>query len=175
MDALEAAADDGIDAEELPALGRPVARAAGTVFFAGEDHGRRTARDVGHGGVVNRHLLAFRLQDGDSALDAPAIRLRRQHQILDAHVSEGAAHHHLVIATAAAVAVEVWDADVVLEQIDARRRSGLDRSRWADVIRSHRIAENAEDASATNRGGRPGLHGEVLEEWRLGDISGLVP
>ena len=54
--------------------------------------------------------------------------LDRQHQILDPHVGEGAAHHHLVIAAPAAVAVEVGNADVVLEQVDARGRSRLDRA-----------------------------------------------
>ncbi len=37
VDALEALRDDGLHAEQLRALGGPVARAAGAVFLAGED------------------------------------------------------------------------------------------------------------------------------------------
>jgi hypothetical protein len=47
------------------------------------------------------------LQQRVAAFLAAAVGPRRQHQVLDAHVGEGAAHHHLVVAAAAAVAVEV--------------------------------------------------------------------
>ena len=40
VDALEALDDHGADAEQSRALGRPVARRAGAVFLAGEDHQR---------------------------------------------------------------------------------------------------------------------------------------
>src|SRR5256885_16920273 len=38
------------------------------------------------------------LVNGDAAFDARAVGLRRKHQVLDAHVAEGAAHHDLVVA-----------------------------------------------------------------------------
>jgi hypothetical protein len=44
---------------------------------------------------------------GHAALDAG------NHQVLDARVREGAAHHHFVIAAARAVAVEVGGHDAV--------------------------------------------------------------
>ncbi len=54
VDALEAARDHRLDAEQLRALGGPVARRAGAVFLAAEDHRRRAVGDVAHGRVVNR-------------------------------------------------------------------------------------------------------------------------
>ena len=44
MDALEALRDDRLDAEQLRALRRPVARAAGAVFLAAEDDRRHALR-----------------------------------------------------------------------------------------------------------------------------------
>jgi hypothetical protein len=41
VDALEAARHHGLDAQQLRALGGPVARGAGAVFLAGEDDGGR--------------------------------------------------------------------------------------------------------------------------------------
>jgi hypothetical protein len=40
MDALETLGDDGLDAQQIGALGRPVARRAGAVFLAGDHHQR---------------------------------------------------------------------------------------------------------------------------------------
>jgi hypothetical protein len=36
-----------------------------------------------------------------------AIAAGGQHQVFDAHIGKGAAHHHLVVATARAVGVEI--------------------------------------------------------------------
>src|SRR6478735_971927 len=55
MDALEALGDDGANAEQVRALGRPVARGAGAVFLAGQNHERHAFRLVAHGGVVDEH------------------------------------------------------------------------------------------------------------------------
>jgi hypothetical protein len=72
-----------------------------------EDERRRAFGDVFHRRVVDRHLLAARLEQREPAFLAAAAGQRRDHQVLDAHVGEGAAHHHLVVAAARAVAVEV--------------------------------------------------------------------
>ena len=71
VDALEALRDDGLHAEQARALGRPVARAAGAVFLAGDDDERRARLLVLHRGVVDAHLLAAGLVLGDAALDVP--------------------------------------------------------------------------------------------------------
>ncbi len=55
VDALEAACDDGLDAQQVGALGRPVAARAGAVLLAGEDDRGRALGLVGHRGIVDRH------------------------------------------------------------------------------------------------------------------------
>ena len=73
---------------------------------------------VPHRGVVDRHLLAVGLVARHAALDA------RDHEVLDAHVGEGAARHDAVVAAARAVAVEVRRRDARGDcRYDARRRS----------------------------------------------------
>ena len=57
---------------------------------------------VAHRRVVDRHLLARRIVDGDAAFTC-----RRHHLVLDADVGEGAAHHHFVVAAPRAVGVEI--------------------------------------------------------------------
>ena len=47
---------------------------AGAVFLAAEDDRRRALRDVFHRRVVDRHLLARRLEQRDAAFDARAVR-----------------------------------------------------------------------------------------------------
>jgi len=96
-----------------------VARAAGAVLLAAERHGRDAFGDVFHRSLVDRHLLAGGLVDGDAAFDARAVGLHGKHQVLDAHVAEGAAHHDLVVAAARAEAVELGHRHVMLLQIDA--------------------------------------------------------
>jgi len=167
VDALEAARNDGFDAQQLRAFRRPVARGAGAVFLAAEHHRGRALGDVAHGGVVDRHLFL--------ADQREAAFLALQHEVLDAHVGEGAAHHHLVVAAARAVAVEVGHRHVVLLQEDAGGRGGLDRAGGRDVVGGHRVAEHAEDARAADRRGLDGGHGEAGEERRLGDVGRLRP
>jgi hypothetical protein len=80
-----------------------------------------TPAAVFHRRVVDRHLLAAGLVQRVAAFLARAVGRGRQHQVLDAHVGEGAAHHHLVVAAARAVAVEVGLQHAVLEQVLAGR------------------------------------------------------
>jgi hypothetical protein len=68
----------------------------------------------------------------------------RHYQVLNAHIRKRAAHHHLVIATSRAVAVEVLDIDALLLQVQTSRRRRLDRARRTDVVRRHRVAEDRE-------------------------------
>ena len=115
MDALERLADDRADAEQVGALGRPVARGAGAVFLAGEDDQRNLLLLVAHGRVVDRHPLARGVVDGHAALDAG------HHLVFQADIGEGAAHHHFVTAAARAVLVEVARLDLVGNEILAGR------------------------------------------------------
>ena len=93
-----------------------------------------------HGRVVNAHPRVVRLMHRHAAFDAG------HHEVLDAHVGEGAANHHAVVAAARAVAIEVLDRDALLDQINAGGRSGLDRPGRTDVIGGDRIAENGQRA-----------------------------
>ena len=57
----------------------------------------------------------------DPPLDSASVRLNRNHQVLDAYVREGAAHHHIMIAATGTITVEIGYGDVVLQKIDSRR------------------------------------------------------
>src|SRR6266852_2103653 len=151
VDALEAAHDHRTNAEKQRAFRRPVARAARAVLLAAEHHGRDAFRDVFHRRFVDRHLLARRLVNGDAAFDARAVGLHREHQVLDAHVAEGAAHHDLVVPAARAEAVELGHRHVMLLQINAGLGGGLDRARRADLVCGQRVAEDPQDARTADR------------------------
>src|SRR5882672_495272 len=94
VNALEALGDHCLDSQQHRALGRPVARAAGTVFFPGENHQRRTRRLVFDRRVENGHLLAAGDVQGHAAFRA------RQQEVAQPDVGKGAAHHHFVVAAA---------------------------------------------------------------------------
>src|SRR5262249_9793358 len=106
MDALERLANDGTHAEQIGSLGGPVARRAAAIFLAGEDDERDALALVAHRGIVDRHALARRIMNGHAALDAG------HHLVLEADIGERAAHHHLVIAAARAILVEVGRLDL---------------------------------------------------------------
>src|SRR3712207_7709029 len=60
-------------------------------------------------------------------------RSARHHLVPDARVREGAAHHHLVVAAARAVAVEVGLPDLMLHQVFADRKSTRLNSSHANI------------------------------------------
>ena len=102
--------------------------------------------------------------------------LGRQHQVLDAHVGEGAAHHDLVVAAARAVAVEVGLQHAVVEQVRPAGRAVLEAAGRRDVVGRDAVAEQRHDARALHAGDqRRRRHREVLEEGRLGDVGAVGP
>ncbi len=107
VDAFEALSYDSFDAEEAGAFGGPVAAGAGAVFLSGEDDERGAGGLVCHAGVINAHLLAGGLVDREAAFHACAVGFGGNHEVFDADIGEGAAGHDAVVATAAAVAVEL--------------------------------------------------------------------
>src|SRR5947209_16518678 len=150
--ALEALGDDGAHTQQERPLRRPVARTAGSVLLPGDDDQRKPRRLVVHRRVVDAHLLADGLQSSDAAFGA------RHHQILDADVGERTAHHHLMVAAARAVGVEVLHLDAPKQKIATGGRLGLDRARGADVVGRHRGGEDcgrAWDAAVGNGAGLP--------------------
>jgi hypothetical protein len=97
VDALEALGDDAFTPSSIVPLAaqsreEPVPYSSPARTTSGTLLGL-----VAHRRVVDRQLLARRLVLGDAALDAG------HHQVLQADVGEGAAHHHLVVAAARAV------------------------------------------------------------------------
>ena len=170
MDALERLRDHGADAEQPRTLRRPVARGSRAVFLAGEHHERHAVPLVAHGGVVDRHLLARRIMDGDAALDA------LHHLVLDADVGEGAAHHHLVIAAPRPVGVEVGARNAVFGEVAPGRAVGLDGPGRRDVVGGDRIEEQPEDAGVDHVLHRLRRQRHSVEVRRVLDIGGgLVP
>ena len=123
MDALERFGDDGAHPEQAWTLGGPVARAAAAVLLAGQDDERNTFVRVPQSGVVDRHLLLVGQMRRPVALAAG-------HQLVaQPDVGEGAAHHHLVVATSRTVAVEVGPPDAVLDQVASGRAVDGNRTR----------------------------------------------
>src|SRR3546814_20919593 len=138
-DALEALGDHGLDAQQDRALGRPVARRAGAVFLAGQDHQRRAVGLVLHRRVVDRQLFAGAVALAEVLREAAFHAVERL--VADAAVGEGAAHPHLVVAAAPAVAVE-------LGSLHAARPHALYR-RSPVVAVSHRRASAGAHRSTT--------------------------
>ena len=166
VDALEALRDDGAHAEELRALGRPVARRAGAVFAPREHDERNLLRLIAHRRVIDRQTLAGGLHDRQAALDHVA-RLVLHHLVLDADIGERAAHHHFVIAAAGAVLVEVDRPHLMLDEILTGRARGLDRARGRNVVGGDRIEEEREDARVLDVGDRDRRLGQPLEIGRV--------
>ena len=118
VDALEALGDDGPDAEQGGALGGPVTAAPRPVLLAGQHDQGHALVGVAHGRLVDGRLGAVGEVQRDAALGA------RRQEVAQADVGEGAAHHHLVVAAAGAVGVEVLGAP-------RRGRSGSARPAWS--------------------------------------------
>src|ERR1035438_1667649 len=95
-------------AEKLWSLGCPIARGAGAVFLACEDHERHAALCVLHAGVKDGHSFALGQQARDAAFGAG------RELVAQAHIGESAADHDFMIAAARAVAVEVRRLDTVI-------------------------------------------------------------
>ena len=166
MNTLEALGDHRAHAQELGALGRPVAGGAGAVFLAGEDHQRAALGLVAHGRVIDRHHFA-----GGEVLGHAALDLRGQ-LVADPDVGEGAAHHDLMVPAAGAVGVEVGLRHLAFTQVFASRRGQLDGAGRADVVGGDRVAEHAEDTGLDDVGDRLGLHAHALEIGRVLNIGG---
>ena len=168
---------DGLDAEQLRALRRPVARRAGAVLLAAEDDRRRALRRCTSSPRRRSDIFSpRRLEQRDAAFLARAVGLRRQHQVLDAHVGERAAHHHLVVAAARAVAVEVGDST-------RRARAGRRRPASVGLIEPAGLMWSVVTESPKMPSARapwmsptlPGRHLEAVEERRLRDVGRRRP
>ena len=115
------------------------------VLLAREHDERHAFVRVPHRGVVDRHLLAV----GRCSVKPPSVPGASWLRMRD--VGERAAHHHLVVAAARAVRVEVARLDAVLDRATppaGRRRADVARRR--DVIGRDAVAEQREHARAVD-------------------------
>ena len=168
VDALEALGDDGAHAEERRALGGPVAAAPGPVFAAGQHDQRHTLVGVLHGRVEDGRLGAVGQVQGHAALGAG------RQQVAQAHVGEGAAHHHFVVAPPRPVGVEVVALHPVVGQVATGRGRRSDGARRRDVVRRHRVTEQGQHPGPVHVGHRRRRHGHAREVRRVLHVGGGV-
>ena len=105
---------------------------------------RHALGPVAHRGVVDELLLAVGQVDRVRAL------LALDEPVAQPDVAERAAHHHLVVAAAGAVRVELERRDAVLLEPLPGRRPRRDRAGRRDVVGRDRVAEDGEDARAVD-------------------------
>ena len=165
MDALVALGDDGAHAQQPGALGGPVAGAAAAVLRAREDHQRHALRLVAH---RRRRTGTSRSPSGWCVVYGPSLVGER---VAQPDVAEGAAHHHLVMSAAGAIAVEVERRHAVrLEPLAGRAPAG-DRARGRDVVGGHRVAQHRQHPRAHDVGDGRRLGRQPLEERRQRDVA----
>src|SRR5205085_8515112 len=128
VDPLEALGDHGADAEEHRPLRGPVARTPRAVLLASEHDEGNALASVPLRGVEDRHALVAGEMRGPGPL-GPGSKL-----VAEPHVRERAAHHHLVVSAAGAVAVELRLCGTALEQVPPRGCVRLDRAGPRDVV-----------------------------------------
>ena len=98
----------------------------------------------------------------------------RHQQVAQTDVGEGAAHHHLVVATTGAVRVEVRRCHTQRLQV-ARRRGILgDIASRGDVVRGDGVAKHGQRACALNFGDSLRRHGHAVEVGRVAHVRALV-
>src|SRR5262245_60914129 len=103
-------------------------------------------------------------------MNGPRALAARHEQVLEADVREGAPQHHLVVAAARAVGVELAPLDAVLDEILPGRRVWPYRPGRRDVVRRDGIAEQDETTRALDVRDRLGLARHPLEVRREADV-----
>ena len=114
---------------KLRAFGGPVARTAGAIFLTGENHQRHASAPVLR---AQRRKCDICSPPGCNFVTPPSTA--GHHQVFDAHVGEGAARHHAVVAATRTIRVEIFDFDAVVLQIPSGGRTRLDRAGGRNVI-----------------------------------------
>ena len=118
-----------------------------------------------HAGVEDRHLLAFGQQPRHAAFSS------RRKLVAQANVGKRSAHHHLVVAAARSVGVEIRRLDAVLGKILPCRAVRLDVAGRRNVVRRHRIAQHREHARAEDVRDRIGLLLHPVEVRSLANVG----
>ena len=103
----------------------------------------------------------------------PASLGPRRQLVPEANVRERAAHHHLVIAAAGAVRVEVARRDTFRDEVSAGGAVGRDRTRWRDVICRHAVAKDGEHPRRADVRRRGWFERQPVEKRRVADVGGV--
>ena len=107
-------------------------------------------------------------------MDRP-VPFRIGHELVsDAHVAEGATHHHLVIAATRTEGVPVGLLDAVFTQVLRGRPVFRDGAGRRDVIGRDRIAKHGEHTRAGDVPQRLRFRGQLAEERRIPDVGAVV-
>ena len=167
VDALVAGCNDRLDTKKTGSLGCPVPTAAGAVFLPGQNDERDFLPGIFLRCIKDAQALSVGLVEGLTTLDT------REHEVLDADIGKGATGHDAVIATAAAIAVEVFPLHAMFAEEASGRGFFLDGSGGRNVVGGHGITEDAKRSRSGDRGDGSGLHPEVFKEGGLLDISAL--
>ena len=165
MNALVALGDDRADAQQLRAFGCPVARGAGAVFLAGENHEWDSSLGVVLGGIVNEALFTAEEVPRVTTFDAV------EKKVFETDVCEGATDHDLVVAAARAVGVEILAVHAVLAQVLPGGRVGLDGTRGRDVVGRSRVTDLHEYARTFDVTNGIKLHAHPLEIRGLAHVG----
>ena len=170
VDAFEALGDNGFDAEESGAFGRPIAGGAGAVFLSGDDDEWGAVLLVAKSGIVDGEGFAGGLEAGNAAFGAWG------EEIFDTNIGESASGHDAIVSATGAVAIEVVGFDAIFGEEEARWAGFFDGASGGDVVGGHAIAEDTEGASVEDFVDVTWLHGEVGEEGGFLDVgAGFVP
>lgn len=167
VDALVGLSDHGAHALQVGTLGSPVAGGTRTVLFAGEEDRVLALLLVPVSGVEDSHFFAAGHVDsgGTDLLD---------HLVNEAHVSESAPSHDLVITSAGAVRVEVLLSDAALCQVASGRGVLGDLTSRGNVVCGDRVSHVDEAVGALDVRDGVEFVGRVLEEGRVVHVGGLV-
>ena len=165
MNALEALGERRADAQERRALRRPVARRPAAVHLAGHHHERHARSLVVHGRIEQRpHLVC-------QEVARPAALFSLGQLVLQLHVRERAAHHHLVVAAPCAVRVEVGRHHAALLQVARRRGVCRNGARGGDVVGGDEVAEPRQRAGAHDGLGSRRLAPHAVEVRRAPHVG----
>ena len=150
-------------------LGRPVARRAGAVFFAGDDD---RAACLPFDTASPRRRSTSASCPARCTVTPPSVPGAKH--VFQSNVGEGAAHHHFMIAAPRAVLIVILGQHVVVGEIARRRTVLLDGAGRRDMIRGDGIAEQCQHARAVDRSWvRAGVLRHALEIGRLAHVGRL--
>ena len=184
VDALKGLGDHRLHAKETGALGGPVAGGPHAIVAAADHYERGAVRLVGLGGIMNMGggSSVGRFRQGKvrnlprSMVDGVAPFRSGDHEVLDPHVTEGAAGHHPVVSTPGTEGIELGFLHSVFEEITSGRGILLDGTGGRNVVGGDRVTKNAQRAGIDDVDDVARGPGEAIEEGRVLDIGrGFVP